>query len=220
MLYDYRTTHRRTTHKGSRARTLLVVVAAQVVSAAVLVAATPVLAATSGRTPNRRKGRRSTAQNKKPAKPLNKIKTGLNLTHAPTTPDEKLAFLLENQFTTAELVLATGASIRGIEDRRRRLRERPPSQGSSRTSKVDVRIDALFGVVSLLGRNQIALSNVRAWLVGGSEYLEEQSPAVLLAAGHVELVRAAAMAYAGVEPPPEFLEKWGPIPRPLESVEA
>lgn len=214
MSYD-----RPTTRRGPRLRPFGVV-AEQLLLAVLFIAVLPALASTSGRVPNRKKGRRRNSQEKKPANLRRGSNASLDLNRTPTTPDEKLALLLENQFTTPELVLATGASVRGVEDRRRRLRERPPSRGSSRTSKLDLRIDALFGIVSLLLRNQIAASNIRAWLVGRSEYLEEQSPAVLLAAGYVELVRAAALAYAGVEPATEFLEKWEPIPRPLESVEA
>lgn len=208
-----------TTRRGPRLRPFGVV-AEQLLLAVLLLAVSPALASTSGRVPNRKKAHRRSSQKKKPASLRKKSKASVDLNRTPTTPDEKLALLLENQFTTPELAVATGASVRGVEDRRRRLRERPPSQGSSRTSKLDLRIDALFGIVSLLRRNQIEASNIRAWLVGRSEYLEEQSPAVLLAAGYVELVRAAALAYAGVEPPTEFLEKWEPIPRPLESVEA
>lgn len=116
--------------------------------------------------------------------------------------------------TSAEIALATGASLRAIEDRRRRK-----DRTEVRHSKVDDGIDAVYNVAMLLTTRHVPAPNVRAWFIGRSAYLDEQRPAALLSARQFELVRSAALAYASSEPPEEFRSQVGPIvrvPDPLE----
>ncbi len=132
-----------------------------------------------------------------------------------TTTDQKFTHLLSNDFTSAEIALATGSSIRTIEDRRRKLRH-DDSKGSTRSAKLNEGIDRLFSIVRELERHEIQATNIRAWLIGRSMYLEEQRPAILLSANEFELVREAARAYATGETPEEFLTDRYPLPRPAE----
>lgn len=127
--------------------------------------------------------------------------------------DEKLQRLIDLDVTSAEIALAAGSSLRAVEERRRSLRAGKTKQ---RAAKLDDGIDALFSIFTLLERHQIEPTNIRAWLIGRSEFLEEQRPAVLLSANEFELVRDAAIAYASNEAPAEFLASRGPLPRPAE----
>lgn len=131
--------------------------------------------------------------------------------------DQKLQWLIDIGVTSAEMAVATGArSVRAVEERRRALRE---GRTRERYAKLDPGIDALFSIVSMLERRHMEPRNVRAWLIGLSPYLEEQRPAVLLSAGEFELVRAAALAFAGNETPEEFLKDRDQLPRPAEPAE-
>lgn len=132
-----------------------------------------------------------------------------------TTADQKLRHLLAIDFTSAEIALATGSSIRTIEDRRRKLRN-DDAKESDRSTKLNEGIDLLFSIVRELERLEIQATNIRAWLIGRSMYLEEQRPAILLSAKEFELVREAARAYATGETPQEFLTDRDPLPRPTE----
>ncbi len=133
-----------------------------------------------------------------------------------TTTNQKLERLIAAGVTSAEIALATGGSLRAVEDRRRSLRDGKPK---TRIAKLDSGIDALFSIFSLLESHKIEPSNIRAWLIGRSAFLEEQRPAILLAANEFELVRKAAIAYASNETPAEFLAGRGPLPRPAEPAE-
>ena len=133
-----------------------------------------------------------------------------------TTTNQKLEWLISAGVTSAEIALATGGSLRAVEDRRRSLRN---GKSKTRVAKLDSGIDGLFSIFSLLESHQIEPSNIRAWLIGRSAFLEEQRPAILLAANEFELVREAAIAYASNETPAEFLAGRGPLPRPAEPAE-
>lgn len=135
-----------------------------------------------------------------------------------TTTNEKLAWIIAADVTSAEIAIATGSSLRAVEDRRRRLKA-DETKRSRRVAKLDSGIDALFSIFSLLERHAIEPTNIRAWLIGRSAYLEEQRPAILLSANEFELVRDAAIAYASGETPAEFLADRGPLPRPAEPAE-
>jgi hypothetical protein len=134
-----------------------------------------------------------------------------------TTTSEKLTRLITAGVTSAEIAVATGSSLRAVEDRRRKLRNNETE--GTRVAKLDTGIDALFSIFSLLERHKIEPTNIRAWLIGRSAYLEEQRPAILLSADEFELVRDAAIAYATGETPAEFLADRGPLPRPTEPAE-
>lgn len=130
-----------------------------------------------------------------------------------THTNEKLQRVIDAGMTSAEIALATGGSVRGVEDRRRTLRN---GTAKVRVAKLDHGIDALFSIFSMLEEHNIEAANIRAWLVGRSPFLEEQRPASLLGAGDpelVELVREAALAYASNETPAEFLAERGRLPR-------
>ncbi len=131
----------------------------------------------------------------------------------PVTADDKLSVLVEEfRFTSAELALLTGSSLRAIESRRSRL-DAPDAVRRRRRSAVDEGIDAAYSLATMLrDRYLIDPDLVRAWLLGRSAYLEEQRPAELLAAGHFELVRDAATAFARCEDPGSFADLHGPIP--------
>jgi hypothetical protein len=135
-----------------------------------------------------------------------------------TTANDKLARLVATGFTSAEIAIATGSSLRAIEDRRRRIKEGAAKE-SPRSNRLNTRIDALFSIVSLLEQHRIEIENIRAWLLGRSMYLQDQRPAVLLSASEFELVREAAIAYATGDTPAEFLNGRDPLPRPAEPAE-
>lgn len=133
-----------------------------------------------------------------------------------TTAEEQLERLSRAGFTAAEVAMSTGASVRGIELRREKAARDAPSAGK-RTSSLDGQIDALFSIFYLLNEYGVPGTNIRAWLMGRSRYLEEQRPARLLSTGDeelYELVRQAANAYAKGETPQEFLANREPLPRP------
>jgi hypothetical protein len=137
-----------------------------------------------------------------------------------TTSDEKLQGLLDLEMTSAEIAVGTGASVRAIEERRRRLHQtnRP---GAARQAKLDDGIDALYSLAFMLqDRYTIPPHNVRAWFIGRSPYLDEQRPAQLLGAGEFALVREAAIAYAKNEAPEEFRDRVGVIVRVPDPLEA
>jgi hypothetical protein len=140
---------------------------------------------------------------------------------SPTTIDEKLQSLILKNMTSAEIAVGTGCSVRAIEERRRKLNKtnklnkaNEPRPKSGRYAKVDEGIDAFYSLTSMLeNRYTISPTNVRAWFIGRSDYLEEQRPAQLLGAGEFELVREAAIAYATNETPNEFRDRIGTIVR-------
>ncbi|HEY7830269.1 MAG TPA: hypothetical protein VIC06_06860 [Solirubrobacteraceae bacterium] len=127
---------------------------------------------------------------------------------------EKFEDLLGLGMTSAEIALASDSSLRAVEDRRRKLKD--PAYMQTRSTKLDLGIDALYSLALMLETRKIEPANIRAWLLGRSAYLEEQRPAILLSAGEFDLVREAAIAYATSETPGEFLDKRGPIPRVAE----
>jgi hypothetical protein len=132
--------------------------------------------------------------------------------------NEKLQLLIDAGMTSVEIALACGSSVRGIEERRRSLRN---GATKMRVAKLDHGLDALFSIFSMLEEHKIEPSNIRAWLVGRSPFLEQQRPAALLGAGEpelYELVRDAATAYASNETPAEFLAERGRLPRIAEPV--
>jgi len=136
----------------------------------------------------------------------------------PLNTNEKLQRLIDVGMTSAEIALASGSSLRGVEDRRRSLRN---GAAKVRVAKIDVGIDAIFSIFSMLEEHKIEPANIRAWLVGRSPFLEQQRPATLLGAAEpelYELVREAAIAYASNETPVEFLAERGRLPRIPEPV--
>lgn len=136
------------------------------------------------------------------------------------TTDEKLEELIRMRMTSAEIAIATGCSVRAIEERRKRLSGTGRSQSAGQLSKVDTGIDQLYSLASLLEEQHlIPAENVRAWFIGRSAYLQEQRPASMLAAGQFELAREAAIAYATGETPNEFIERVGMIIRVSDLLE-
>jgi hypothetical protein len=140
--------------------------------------------------------------------------------HVPVTSDEKLMVLLDTfRMTSPELALILGCSLRAIELRRTRLRSEPETE-AQRKSKLDGGIDGLHSLATMLRNRSLEPDLIRAWFLGRSAYLDEQRPATLLCAGHFELVRAAAIAFARCEPPQVFVDRYGPIPRITSPVTA
>lgn len=134
------------------------------------------------------------------------------------TADEKLLDLIALfELTSAEIAFTIAASLRAVEERRKKLGLRNHPSGTSRTSKLDNGIDRLYSLASMLhDRYEIEPQTVRAWIMGRSAYLEEQRPASLLRAGEFDLVREAAIAFAKAEPPCDFLDARSPIPRVVD----
>lgn len=135
----------------------------------------------------------------------------------PTTICEKLSVLVDDfELTASELSRAIGCSTRAIEDRKRRNHSgKPPARGR-RTSRVDEGVDALYAVAAMMhDKYAVDYRLVRAFVTGRSPYLEEQSPADLLAEGYFEMVRDAAIAFSRGRTPAEFIATSGPFPRVL-----
>lgn len=137
----------------------------------------------------------------------------------PTLLFEKLDLLIRQfKLTSAEIVIATGASLRTVEERRKKLKGRRKDRDTP-NAKFDQSVDCIYSIASMLDkRYSIEPANVRAWLIGRSAYLEEQRPADLLREGEFDLVREAAIAYATGETPTEFLEGRDPLPRATSAV--
>jgi hypothetical protein len=132
----------------------------------------------------------------------------------------KLRALLLMGMTSFEIAVAIGCSVRTVEDRRSKLKVDSVTDGI-RSSKFDLGLDNLYSLVGMLAsRYRVEDENIRAWLLGRTPYLEEQRPASMLSAGRFDLVREAAIAYAKVESPEEFLANREPIPRVEDSVDA
>jgi hypothetical protein len=131
----------------------------------------------------------------------------------PVTVDEKLSALTERfKLTSDEIAVAAACTPRAIELRRTRA-----SRGGAdrrRASRLDHGIDALYSVLSLLvDRCEVDVALARAFVLGLSAYLEEQTPLAMLGADEFELVREAALAFSAAQPPVDFIEDHGPIPR-------
>jgi hypothetical protein len=121
------------------------------------------------------------------------------------------------ELTSAEIAFAIAASLRAVEERRKRLSQRNRLDSTPRASKLDDGIDRLYSLASMLhDRYEIEPQTVRAWIMGRSAYLEEQRPASLLRAGEFDFVREAAIAFAKAEPPSDFLDSRGPVPRVVD----
>lgn len=131
----------------------------------------------------------------------------------PVTVDEKLAELTGRfKLTSDEIAVAASCTPRAIE--LRRTRARLGRADRRRASRLDHGIDALYSVLSLLAdRCEVDVALARAFVLGLSAYLEEQTPLALLGADEFELVREAALAFSAAQPPADFIEDHGPIPR-------
>lgn len=137
----------------------------------------------------------------------------------PTLLFEKLDLLIRHfKLTSAEIAIATGSSLRTVEERRKKLKGRRKDRDTP-NAKFDQSIDCIYSIASMLDkRYSIEPANARAWLIGRSAYLEEQRPADLLREGEFDLVREAAIAYATGETPAEFLEGRDSLPRATSAV--
>ncbi len=131
----------------------------------------------------------------------------------PATIDEKLAVLTDRfGLTSDEIAVAAGCTRRAIE--MRRSRAPLPAASRRRVTRNDSGIDALYSLLSLLtDRCEIDVALARGFVLGLSAYLEEQAPIALVGAGEFELVREAALAFSAAQPPADFVEDHGPIPR-------
>lgn len=151
---------------------------------------------------------------------LAKRANGAQIELTAVSSSAKLRALLLMDMTSFEIAVATGCSVRTVEDRRSKLKVDSVAYGT-RSSKFDFGLDNLYSLVAMLAsRYHVEDGNIRAWLLGRTPYLEEQRPASVLSAGWFDLVREAAIAFASAQSPEEFLANRGPIPRVEDSVDA